>query len=80
MSTLLYTKKQATKRLSVKEVADLEQLEVPFLSEVYISEADFWSVIVEVETQFNDRKTWLKEQLLTKSQQIFGGPGGTTQL
>ena len=50
MSTLLYTKKQATKRLSVKKVADLEQLEVPFLSEVYISEADFWSVIVEVDS------------------------------
>ena len=46
----MYTKNQATKRLSVKEVADLEQVEVPFLGEVYISEADFWSVIVEVDS------------------------------
>ena len=50
MSILLYTKNQATKRLSVKEVADLEQVEVPFLGEVYISEVDFWSVIVEVDS------------------------------
>ena len=49
------SKKQASKRSSVNEVADLEEVEVPFLGEVYSSDADFWTAVVKVdghETRF----------------------------
>jgi len=79
------------KRTSIKEVADLEEVEVPILGEVYSSEADFCTAIVKVdghETHFkldtgaavsivSDKEPWLKDHQLTKSQQILRGPGGT---
>ena len=82
------SKKQASKRSSVNEVADLEEVEVPFLGEVYSSDADFWTAVVKVdghETRFNldtgaavsivsDQELWLKEDQLKKSQQILRGP------
>ena len=83
--------KQASKRSSVNEVADLEEVEVPFLGEVYSSDADFWTAVVKVdghETHFkldtgaavsivSDQEPWLKDNQLKKSQQILRGPGGT---
>jgi len=85
------SRKQVVKRTSFNEVADLEEVEVPFLGEVYNSEADFWTTIVKVddhETHFkldtgaavsivSDMEPWLKNHQLTKSQQILRGPGGT---
>ena len=85
------SRKQAATRTSINEVADLEEVEDPFLGEVYNSEADFWTAIVKVdghETHFkldtgaavsivSDKKPWLKNHQLTKSQQILRGPGGT---
>ena len=70
---------------------DLEDVEVPFLGEVYSREADFWTAIVKVnghETHFtldtgaavsivSDKEPWLKDHQLTKLQQILRGPGGT---
>ena len=67
------------------------EVKVPFLSEVYSREADFWTPIVKVdghETHFkldngaavsvvSDKEPWLKDHQLTKSQQILRGPGGT---
>ena len=44
------------KRRSINEVVDLEEVNVPFLGEVYSREADFWTPIVKVdgrETHFN---------------------------
>ena len=35
------SKKQVAKRASINEVADLEEVEVPFLGEIYCSEANF---------------------------------------
>ena len=83
--------KQASKRSSVNEVADLEEVEIPFLGEVYSSDADFWTAVVKVdghETHFkldtgaavsivSDQEPWLKDNQLKKSQQILRGPGGT---
>jgi len=37
------------KRTSINEVADLEEVEVPFLVEVYNGKADFWTAIVKVD-------------------------------
>ena len=85
------SKKQTANRRSINEVADLEEVEVPFLGEVYSREADFWTAIVKVdghETHFkldtgaavsivSDKEPWLKDHQLTKSQQILRGPGGT---
>ena len=85
------SRKQTGKRRSINEVADLEEVEVPFLGEVYSSEADFWTTSVKVdghETHFkldtgaavsivSDKESWLKDHQLTKSQQILRGPGGT---
>jgi len=85
------SRKQLAKRTSINEVADLEEVEVPFLGEVYNSEADIWTAIVNVdghETHFklatgaavsivSDKEPWLKNHQLTKSQQILRGPGGT---
>ena len=73
------------KRASIKEVADLEEVEVPFLGEIYCSEANFWTAIVKVdghETHFkldtaaavsivSNKEPWLKDYQLTKSQQIL---------
>ena len=84
------SKKQVVKRASINEVADLEEVEVPFLGEICCSEANFWTAIVKVdghETHFNldtgaavsivsDKEPWLKDYQLTKSQQILRGPGG----
>ena len=89
--TVCLSKKQAAKRTSINEVADLEEVEFPFLDEVYSSEADFWTAIVKVdshETHFkldtgaavsivNDKKPRLKDHQLTKSQQILRDQGGT---
>ncbi|KAK2552552.1 hypothetical protein P5673_026407 [Acropora cervicornis] len=86
------SKKQVAKRASINEVADLEEVEVPFLGEICCSEANFWTAIVKVdchETHFkldtgaavsivSDKEPWLKDYQLTKSQQILRGPGGTT--
>lgn len=72
------SKKQASKRSSVNEVADLEEVEVPFLGEVYSSDADFWTAVVKVdghEARFkldtgaavsivSDQETWLKDNQL----------------
>ena len=72
-------------------MADLEEVEVPFLGEVYSHKADFWTAIVKVdghETQFkldtgaavsivSDKEPWLKDHQLTKSHQNLRGPGGT---
>ena len=85
------SKKQTGKRRYINEVADLEEVEVPFLGEVYSSEADFWTASVKVdghETHFkldtgaaisivSDKESWLKDHQLTKSQQILRGPRGT---
>ena len=52
------SKKQVAKRASINEVADLEEVEVPFLGEICCSEANFWTAIVKVdghETHFNKR-------------------------
>ena len=66
------SKKQASKHSSVNEVADLQEVEVPFLGEVYSSDADFWTVVVDGhETCFkldtgaavsivSDQEPWLK--------------------
>ena len=43
------SKKHTAKRRSINGVADLEEVEVPFLGEVYSSEADFWTGIVKVD-------------------------------
>ena len=43
------SKKQVVKRASINEVADLEGVEVPFLGEIYCSEANFWTTIVKVD-------------------------------
>lgn len=78
------SKKQVRKRASINEVADLEEVEVPFLGEICCSEANFWTAIVKVdghETHFkldtgaavsivSDKEPWLKDSQLTKSQQI----------
>ncbi|XP_015748886.1 PREDICTED: uncharacterized protein K02A2.6-like [Acropora digitifera] len=76
------SKKQVAKRTSINEVADLEEVEVPFLGEICCSEANFWTAIVKVdghETHFkldtgaavsivSDKEPW----------QILRGLGGTT--
>ena len=86
------SKKQVAKRASINEVADLEEVEVPFLGEICCSEGNFWTAIVKVdghETHFkldtgaavsivSDKEPWLKDYQLTKSQQILRGLGGTT--
>ena len=86
------SKKQVAKRASINEVADLEEVEVPFLGEICCSEANFWTAIVKVDvhkTHFkldtgaavsivSDKEPWLKDYQLTKSQQILRGRGGTT--
>ena len=62
-------------RASINEVADLEKVEVPFLSEICCSEANFWTAIVKVdgrETHFkldtgavvsivSNKEPWLKD-------------------
>ena len=74
------SKKQTAQCSSINEVADLEEVEVPFLGEVYSCEADFWTTIVKVdghETHFksdtgaavsivSDKEPWLKDHQLTK--------------
>ena len=68
-------KKQGAKQSSINKVTDLEEVDIPFLSEVYSNEADFWSTIVKVdghETHFklhtgaaisivSDKEPWFKD-------------------
>ena len=65
-----------------KKQADLKEVEVPFLGEVYSSDAVFWTAVVKVdghETHFkldtgaavsivSDQEPWLKDNQLKKSQ------------
>ena len=37
------------KRASINEVADLEEVEIPLLGEIYSSEANFWTAIGKVD-------------------------------
>ena len=49
------SKKQTVKRVSVNEVADLEDVDVPFPGEVNCGVGDFWTAVVKVdghETRF----------------------------
>ena len=85
------SKKQTAKRRSINEVADLEEVEVPFLSEVCSHKADFWTAIVKLdghETHFkldtgaavsvvSDKEPWFKDHQVTKSHKILRGLGGT---
>ena len=85
------SKKHATRRTCINEVADLEEAEVLSLDEIYSGEADVWTVIVKAdahEIDFKldtgeaifirgDEEPWLKHHQLTKSQQISRGPAGT---
>ena len=52
------SKKQVAKRASINKVADFQEVEVPFLGEIYCNEANFWTAIVKVdghEAHFNKR-------------------------
>ena len=75
------SKKQTAKHWSINEVADLVEVEVPFLGEVYSHKVDFWTTTVKVdghETHFkldtgaavsivSDKKPWLKDHQLNRS-------------
>ena len=50
------SKKQTAKCRFINLVADLEEVEVPFLGEVYSREADFWTSIVKVDGHDTHRK------------------------
>ena len=77
--------------MSVNEVADLEDVDVPLLGEVNCGVGDFWTAVVKVdghETRFkldtgavisiiSDREPWLKDQQLSTTNQALRGPGGT---
>ena len=79
------------KRTTVNEVADFEDVDVPFIGEIYNSKGDFWTAVVKVDgndTRFkwhtgaavsivSDRELWLKDQQLSNTQPILRGPGGT---
>ena len=89
--TVCLSKKQAVKRTTVNEVADFEDVDVPFIGEIYNSKGDFWTAVVKVDgndTRFklhtgaavsivSDRELWLKDQQLSNTQQILRGPAGT---
>ncbi|KAL9985670.1 hypothetical protein ACROYT_G008096 [Oculina patagonica] len=69
------------KALIRQEVAGLEEVEVPFLGEVYSSDADFWTAVVKVdghETHFkldtgaavsivSDQEPWLKDNQISET-------------
>ena len=89
--TVCLSIKQAAKRTTVNEVANLEQVDVPFLGEVRNGKGDFWTAVVKVvgnDTYFkldtgvavsivSDREPWLKDRQLSNTQHILRGPGGT---